>query len=215
MNKSATLVITISRQFGSGGSYIGQQLAKKLNIYFADREILRKAAERFSVLEEELVSRDEKTVSLWRSFLEISTYGLGPDGYIPPQKVLPTSQEVFDTESEIIREIVREHSAVIIGRCGFHILRNHSNAIKILLHADIPYRSKRIQELQNISEFEALELIDKIDEERARYIKTFTGEDWTNARLFDLSIDTGQLGPDSSIQLILNYVKLKSEMRSE
>jgi cytidylate kinase len=210
MEKSAPLVITISRQFGSGGSYIGQQLAKKLNIYYADREILRKAAERLSVVEEELYTREEKTQSLWKYFAEISTSGLGSDGYAPPKNILPTAQELFITESEIIQEIAKERSAVIIGRCGFHILREHTNIVKVYLHANISFRIKRIRELHKISDFEAQELIKKNDKERNQYIKTFTETDWTDARKFDLCVDTSEIGTDKSVELILNYVRYKS-----
>ncbi len=207
MNKSASLVITISRQFGCGGSYIGQQLAKKLNIYYADREILSKAAEQLSVLEEELYSRDEKAQSLWRSFLEVSTYGLGSDGYIPPQMTLPTAHELFKTESEIIQDIAKERSAVIIGRCGFHILKKHPNLVKLFLHADMSFRSKRVSELHKVSEEDALEMITKSDKERAQYINTFSGKNWTDLTLYDLSVDTGKIGVDNSVELILNYLR--------
>jgi CMP/dCMP kinase len=210
MEKSAPLVITISRQFGSGGSYIGQQLAKKLNVYYADREILRKAAERLSVLEEELYTREEKTQSLWKYFAEISTSGLGSDGYAPLKNILPTAQELYLTESEIIQEIAKERSAVIIGRCGFHVLREHANIVKVYLHSDIHFRINRIKELHKISEFDALELIKKNDKERATYIKTFTENNWTDAKQFDLCIDTSKIGADNSVNMILNYVKYKS-----
>lgn len=207
MNQSKPFVITISRQFGSGGAFIGQQLAKKLNIYYADHEIISKAAEQFSVSEGDLNSRDEKLQSFWDNFKHVQAMNL--DIYLPPKAIIPTTHQLFEVESEIIRHIANERSAVIIGRCGFHILREHSNLISIFLLSDIAFRSKRIQELYNVSKQTAMEMVVQNDKERARYIETFTGKKWTDARLFDLSVDTSKIGIDKSVELILNYIEAR------
>ena len=205
MKQTTPFVITISRQLGSGGAYIGQQLAKKLNIYYADREILSKAAKQLAVLEEDLESRDEKLLSFWKSFLHIN--GFATDYHLPPQMNFPFDREIYDAEADIIEHIAKERSSVIIGRCGFHILREYSNRVSIFLHADISFRSKRVQELYNVSEKAAMEMIARNDKERANYIDTFTGKNWTDARQFDLSLDTSKIGIDKSVELILNYLE--------
>ncbi len=135
MKQTRPLVITISRQFGSGGAYIGQQLAKKLKIFYADREIVARAAKQLSLLENTLDSRDEKVLSFWQSFLRFGTFA--PDVYIPQRIEEPTDYELFKVESGIIERIVKEHSAVIIGRCGFHIFRDYPNHVSLFLHADM------------------------------------------------------------------------------
>ena len=205
MKQTNPLIITISRQLGSGGAYIGQQLAKKLNIYYADREILQEAAKQLAVLEEDLESRDEKLLSFWRSFLHIN--GFATEYHLPPQMNFPFDREIFEAEAKIIEHISRERSAVIIGRCGFHILREYSNRVSIFLHADVSFRSKRVQELYNVHEKTALEMIAINDKERAHYIETFTGKRWTDAMQFDLTLDTGKIGFDKSAALILNYLE--------
>jgi len=206
MKQTTPFVITISRQLGSGGAYIGQQLAKKLDIYYADREILSRAAKQLAVLEEDLESRDEKLLSFWKSFFHID--GFATDYHLPPKMNFPFDREIYDTEAAIIKHIADERSAVIIGRCGFHILREYSNHVSLFLHADISFRSKRVQELYNVPEKNALEMIAQNDKERAQYIDTFTGKKWTDARHFNLSLDTGKLGADKSVALILNYLDL-------
>ena len=143
MKKTSPFVITISRQLGSGGAYIGQQLAKNLNIFYADREIIGQAAKQLSVLNEDLESRDEKILSFWQSF--IRSFAIAPDVYVPPQIIAPTDRGLFKTESEIIARIAKERSAVIIGRCGSYILREHPNHVSIFLHGDITFRKGRIQ----------------------------------------------------------------------
>jgi len=205
MRKPAPFVITISRQLGSGGAYVGKQLAKILNVFYADREIICQAAKQFSVLEEDLESRDEKILSFWQSFIQ--SFAIAPGVYIPPQIMVPTERELFETESEIIRRIAKERSAVIIGRCGSYILREHPHRISIFLHGDITFRKSRIQKLYNISEKVAEEMIAKSDKERAHYNHTFTGKEWTDARQYNLSIDTSKIGVDKSIEVILKYLE--------
>jgi len=205
MKQTLPLAITISRQLGSGGAYIGQKLASELNIYYADQEILSRAAKQLSVLEEDLNLREEKLLSFWRSFFHID--GFSPEAYIPPKMNFPFDRELFEAEAEVIKHIAEEQSSVIIGRCGYFVLREHTNRVSIFLHADIAFRSKRIQELYHVSEKVALEMIAKNDRERTNYIDTFTGNKWTDARQFDLSIDTGKIGVDKSVDLIISYLK--------
>jgi cytidylate kinase len=207
MKKTLPFVITISRQLGSGGTYVGQQLAKNLNIFYADREIIRQAAKKLSILEEALESRDGKIISFWQSFFNLCTFAADP--YIPPQSIMePTDRELFKVEAEIIERIAKERSAVIIGRCGYHILCEHPSHINIFLHGDIAFRIGRIQKLYNVSEEVAGKMIFQNDKERAYYNYKFTGKEWTDARQFDLSIDTCKIGLDESVELILKYLAL-------
>jgi cytidylate kinase len=205
MQHTTPLVITISRQLGCGGSFIGQQLAKKLNIVYADRDIIGHVAQKFSILEKEVVSRDEKIISLWQSFLQSITRG--PDAYIPRQPVAPTDRELFEAETEIIERLATERSVVIMGRCGCHILREHPNHFSIYLHANVAFRTERVQQLYNVSEDGALRMIVENDKRRALYYHTFTSKEWTDARQYDLCLDTGKIGIDSSLSIILKYLE--------
>jgi len=206
MKTSSHLVITISRQQGSGGAYIGQKLAKKLKICYADREIIRQAAEKLAVSEEELKTRDEKTQTWWEYVLESSRYA--PEIYVPPvQKFAPTDLELFTTESEIIKHIAKKGSAVIIGRCGFHILQGHPHCVRVFLHADYDFRINRIKELYNLSKKDAIDMIEQYDRKRALYIKKFTKVDWTESTQYDLCVNSGKIGLDKTVDLIASYVK--------
>jgi cytidylate kinase len=201
MKLNSPFVITINRQLGSGGAYVGQQLAKKLNIFYADREIINMAAKKFSLLEDDLASREEKSTTFWQSFVE--SYACAPDVYIPPQIVIPTERELFNVEAEIIEHIAQERSAVVIGRCGVHVLASHPNRFSIFLHASDDFRKDRIQKLYEVNEAKAEKMIEKSDKERSAYFNTFTGEKWTDLREYDLSIDTSKIGLDESVDLIL------------
>jgi len=208
MEKATKFSITISRQLGSGGAYIGQQLAKQLDIFYADREIIDRVARQYAVLEEDVASNDEKIISFWESFLQFNT--ISTDLYVPPKLQSPTDKELFQAEAEIIEHIVEERSAVIIGRCGSYILRDNPNSVKVFLHADTASRIKRIQGLYQVSENTAGSMIDQSDKDRARYCRIVTNKewDWNDSRNYDLSIDTGKVGVDKCVELIQDYLKL-------
>jgi CMP/dCMP kinase len=207
MIQNPPFVIAISRELGSGGAHVGQQLAKKMNILYVDHEIIRQAAKQLSVLEEDLESREEKLSSFWKSFLESYKFGT-PDVFIPSKINIPTSRELFKVETKIIEHIAKERSAVIIGRCGSYVLREHPNHVSIFLHSDVAFRKDRIQKLCNVSEEVAGKMIAQSDKERALYHYTFTGKEWTDARRYDISIDTSKIGLDKSVELILKYLEL-------
>lgn len=206
MKNTSPLAITISRQLGCGGAYVGQQLAKKLNVFYADREIISQAAKQFSVLEEDLTSRDEKKLSFWQSFLR--AYAVAPDAYVEPRILPPSDHELFKTESEIISRIAKERSAVIIGRCGSYILRDHPNHISIFLHGNRTYRKSQIQKRYAVSEEAARKMIAQSDKERALYHRTVTGHEWVDARRYDISIDTSKIDFAKSTELIMKYLEL-------
>ena len=208
MEKTTNFLLTISRQLGSGGAHIGQELAKRLDLFYADREIINQAAKQLSVVEEDLESREEKKVSFWQSFLQSYTFNT-LDTYIPPEIIIPTDLEVFNAEKAVIERIAKEKSAVIIGRCGSYILRDHPNHLKVFFHSDIDFRKDRVQRGYNITEKEAEKMIVNNDVERSRYFHTYTGEVWTDTRQYDLSINTSKIGLDKSVELIAKYLESK------
>jgi CMP/dCMP kinase len=191
MRHDAPYVITVSRQIGSGGAYIGQRLATRLGISYIDREIVQQTAQRLNISKNTLLSRDERVTTLWRSLLKPSVYST-PQAYVPHS--LPTDEEIYQAESDIILDIAKQTSAVIIGRGGHHVLRTHHRHLSIFLHADIAFRQQRIQELYQISSVRALEIIHSSDESRASYLRALTGGDWADASKYHICLDTSILG---------------------
>ncbi|MEE9936283.1 MAG: cytidylate kinase-like family protein [Deltaproteobacteria bacterium] len=205
MKDSSPFVVTISRQLGCGGAYVGQQLARRLNIFYADREIIDEAAKRFSVLEEDLKSREEKKLSFWQSF--IRSYAVTPDAYVPPRILPPSDRELFQAESDIILRIAGEREAVIIGRCSDYILRDHPNHVSVFLHADAAFRRARLEKLYGVSAEAAEKMIVQSDRERTLYHRAATGREWTDVRRYDISLSTGKTGVDRTVDLLLNYIR--------
>jgi Cytidylate kinase len=207
MKQITPFIITISRQIGSGGACIGQKLADKLSIFYADREIIRNAAQALSVKEEDVDFRDEKAPSFWESVFQNSAYV--PEAYVAQKVMPPTDRELFDAETDVIRHIAKEKPAVIIGRCGFHILKGYPGLVNIYLHANADFRSERIQKLYQVSKAEADKIIVQTDKSRRSYCKTYTEKEWNDANNYDLSIDTGQIGLDKAVEVIIEYLKIK------
>jgi cytidylate kinase len=202
MNSALPYVITISRQLGSGGAYLGQRLAARLNMLYVDHQIVCQAAQEMKVPEQDMVFRHEKVTSRWQLLLQ--TMGHTSDAvYAPPPIDTFTDKALYSTESEIITRIAGERSAVIVGRGGYYVLRNHPGCLHVFLHANMGFRQQRVQELYHVPPGEALKLINSIDRERAGYLRTLTGHDWLDARQYHLCLDTGAVGLEKTEELII------------
>jgi CMP/dCMP kinase len=206
MSQAAPLVITVSRQLGAGGARLGQWLAGKLNILYVDREILARAAQQLEVTEKDLEHRDEAVTPLWQSLLLSSDY-VTPGVFEPAPISMPTDQELFRVESEIISWIAGERSAVIMGRCGSYVLRNHSRHVSVFLHADQTVRMQRVKEAAHLSDEEALKLVISIDKARTHYFRKFTGQDWVDSRQYHICLDTGRISLEKACEIVLSYIQ--------
>ena len=208
MTKTSPCVITISRQLGSGGAYLGQRLAQCLKFSYLDHEILHQAAEELKIPVEHLAVRDEKVTSNWQSVLQSFAYA-NSWTYAPPSLDILNDKDLYNVESDIITRITNQCSAVIVGRGGHYVLRNHPRCLNIFLHADIKFRQQRVEQVYNVSGQKALKLMNSVDQERARYLKALTGLDWLDARQYHLSLDTGILGMEKSEAIILETFHIR------
>ncbi len=208
MKRTDPFVITVSRQFACGGSYIGQQLAKRLGVFYADRAIIRGAADKLSVKDKTVAEREEAVPGFWSSFVNATC--IYPDIYVPPVMLGPTDYELFMAESEVIRRLAAERAAVIIGRLAFHVLRDHPARISVYLYANADFRAERYAKNYNVALEEAHKAVAKYDRQRKHYCKTFAGVDPADARNYDLAIDTARIGSlDKAVDLILSYLQLR------
>ncbi len=202
---SNNLVITIGREFGSGGKYIGQELARRLNINCYDNELVSKVAQNFNIDLETLQSVDEKQKSsFWYGFA--TNYVFSND----QSKVLPVSPEdsLFLKQSKIIEDLYNSESCVLIGRCADYILKDKPNVIKIFVYSsDMQFKILRKVKFENYLEDEAKTKIIKTDKERADYYKHFTSQTWGDKYNYDICIDTSKLGIEKSVDLIEDYIK--------
>lgn len=199
-------IITISRQLGAGGSFLGQQVSASLGFPYADREIVNLAAQTFHVSEELGESMDEKMTPLWQSLLQVFECGSPVSTYCPPPIPSPSDSAFHEAESEVIRSIARNGSAVIVGRGGFYVLRDYPLHLRVFLHADMHFRLRRVCEVYGMPARTAEEVIKRNDREREHYIRHLTGADWTDATQYDLCLDTSTMELQWCEQIIVDSV---------
>ncbi len=206
MNREDQFVITISRQFGTGGHEIGAELARRLNVKLLDKQIINEVAKRNHVVEEAMEKiearnplwRDDFT-NFYRNYMSKAEY----DGTEHDQ----TSRDLFKAQAEAIRQIAAEESCVIVGRCGFHIFENHPNALKIFIHSSEDCRKRRIAEKYGLDLRDAAAMVVDNDYSRELYTKTFTGKDWTDARNYDISIDVRKFGINGAVDFLMKCIE--------
>jgi cytidylate kinase len=202
------MVLTISRQLGSGGSYIGQAMANRFRMRYADRDILQQAAAAAGLQEGDLASSEEKASGFWESVLRSFSMGAPDAPFAPPALPPIDTADLFKLESLIIREIADRFDAVIVGRAGFHVLAGRPNVTHIMVRAARPFRVRRAMEVYGIEdEKEAEERVDSSDRQRAQFIKTFTGRNWDDASMFDLCICTSSVGLEGATEIVASLVE--------
>lgn len=207
--------ITIARKMGSGGSQIGQLIAAKLSLKYIDREVLHRVAQELGYQEEELAARAEKVSSFWSRLFQGLTLGPPEIHYAPPPLRAFTDRQLFEKQTEILREIAKENDCVIVGWGGCHVLPRHRCKFNIFCHAPLNFRLKRVMKVYKLkTEEEAREIILESDETRKRYILEMTGKDWACADNYHLSLDTSLLSMEDNAELIIELLKREGIVKS-
>lgn len=202
--------ITISRQMGAGGSYIGQVIATHLGFKYVDREVLHLAAEEFGCDDEAVASRAERISSFWEKILGGLTFGAPDAHYNPPPLRTFSDQELFDKQTEILRRIASKHNCIVIGWAGVYVLPPHPAMFNIFCHAPLSFRTRRVMELYKEMDLsKARALIQESDEMREKYFAEMTNHEWTCAKNYHLSIDTSLFPLDDIAHTIMTIMKRK------
>lgn len=197
-------IITIGRQFGSGGHEIGVKLAEKYGIPCYDKDLLARAAKESGFCEEMIKNHDERPTNSFLYNLVMDTYSMGysTGAYVD----MPIGQRVFLAQFDTIKEVAKEGSCVIIGRCADYALSEYKNCINFFIHADMDERIKRIMAKHEVSEKEAKDMIAKKDKQRASYYNYYSNKKWGQASSYHLSIDSGVLGLDGTVELMKTFI---------
>lgn len=203
-------IITISREYGSGGSDIAKLLSKRLNIALYDKNLLTRIAKESGFAESILKMNDEKANHsfLYSLFLDTQSMKYFGAGY----SEMPMNQKLFLAQYDTIKKIAEEESCVFVGRCADYVLKNHPNKMSLFIHAsNEDDKIKRISERKEISSKEALELAKRKDKDRSSYYNYYTEKKWGQANEYDLCLDTSKLSIDNCVNLILEYIHLKDK----
>lgn len=185
------IIITIGRENGSGGRYVGELLAKKLGIKCYNDELLIETAKKYNLDLSHLKKTDEKTP------YNFVFYG----GQTVPS-------ELFQKEANFIKELASKESCIIIGRCSNYILSDFENVINVFIHAPLGSRIERYANRNGVDVIKAEKIITKEDKERANYYNFYTSQIWGEANSYNLSIDTSKTGIDGAVKLIEDYIKI-------
>lgn len=211
MNKNEKFVITINRELGSGGRTVGQKLAEKLGVQFYDKAVIKGLQEKFHLTVEEIEKLKGRRHDWWAEFKYqlLNPSAKSTNLYLPRtdyEAQQPDTDAVFKAETEILNGIIADESCVVAGRSGFYIFRNHPNCLSILIQASIPFRIERLMRKQHLTEEEARDTIDKIDNMRENYVKKYTGTSRYDTRNYNLVITADHKSEDEIVDLILKYI---------
>ena len=195
-------IITISRQYGSGGREIGKKLAEELEIPFYDKELLSRAAKDSGICEELFENHDEKPTNSFLYSLVMDTYSFG---YTSSSFTdMPINQKIFLAQFNAIKAIANEGPCVIVGRCADYALEEYSNCISVYIHSSMKNRIRRIAQKYDLTDAKAKDRITKTDKKRASYYNYYSNKKWGDASSYHMCLDSGRFGIDGCIAMIKN-----------
>ncbi|MGE5609278.1 MAG: AAA family ATPase [Bacillota bacterium] len=209
MGTKPFVAIAISRLLGAGGATLGQRLAKRLGYAYLDRAILQRVADQIGINDADLSRWDEHVCRFWERLADV--FALGPPDAIystpPPASTRIQDQQLFQLESRVIREAAFQRNVVVIGRGGFWVLRDHPGLVSVFLHAPPWTRIAAVMRTYKLrDEREAKEMIDRVDDDRRRFIQTMTGQTPGDGRCYHLCIDTHRAGLDLAEEMVVSLV---------
>ena len=199
-------IITIGRQYGSGGREIGRKLADSYGIPFYDKELLKIAAKESGICEEMFEDYDEKPTTSFLYSLVMDPYSFGFHG---GSFEIPLSQKVFLAAFDAIRKIAGQGPFVIVGRCADYALKDLDNTLNLFIQAPFAFKHDRIRDEYHIPEEKIRNYAEHVDKQRASYYNYYTSRKWGDATTYDLCLDSSYLGIDGTVELIRQAVALK------
>ena len=198
-------VITIGRQFGSGGREIGEKVAEYFGIKCYDKELLSRAAKESGFCEEMIENHDERPTNSFLYNLVMDTYSFG---YNASSFVdMPISHKVFLAQFDTIKKVADEGACVIVRRCADYALAEYKNVLNIFIYSDEDSKTKRIMEKYNLSEVKAKDMCVKKDKQRQSYYNYYSSKKWGRADSYDLCINSSVLGVEGTVKLIAQYIE--------
>ena len=200
-------IITIGRQFGSAGREIGEKVAEHFGIKWYDKDLLARVAKESGFCQEMVQQHDERPTNSFLYNLVMDTYSFG---YNASSFVdMPISQKVFLAQFDTIKKIAQEGPCVIIGRCADYALSDFQNVINVFIHADEPTRIKRIMHrfADITTEQKARDMMNKKDKQRQSYYNYYSSKKWGRADSYDLTINSGLLGVEGTVNLLVQAVE--------
>ncbi len=204
-----SLVITIGRQFGSGGRDVGERIAEYFNIPFYDKELVEMAAQKSNISKEALKEVDEHATNSFLYSLASGNYSMRGIN-APIYYEMPINDKLFIAQAEVIKEVAKKGSCVIVGRCADYVLENEDvDILNVFIFGSVDYRAKRVMEALELPQSKARDKVIKTDKQRRTYYDYYTSRDWGVMSNYDLCVNTETVGISGAANLIINHVKNK------
>ena len=191
---NSKVIIALSREYGSGGRYIGKLIAQKLGIKLYDKEFIMKLAEETGLSEEYIQENEQKR----------DTLAVLNNGYYSEAN---NSDELFIKESEFIKDVADKEACVIVGRCADYILKDRKNVLKVFIYSDMEDKINRAVKYYNMDRNKAEKEISKIDKLRGNHYRYYTGKDWKDYSNYDICINSDKIGVEKAADLIIEMSK--------
>ena len=202
---AANTIVTIARQYGSGGREIGLRLAEKMGVKCYDKELLDRAAKDSGICQELFEHHDEKPTNSFLYSLVMDTYSFG---YNASSFVdMPISHKVFLAQFDTIKKVAAEGPCVIVGRCADYALHDFKNCIRLFIYADEEAKVKRVMERYSLTEEKAKDMMAKKDKQRQSYYNYYSSKKWGRADSYDFCLNSSVLGVDGTVKLIVQIVE--------
>ena len=203
------IVVTIARQYGSGGKTVGEMYAKELGIPCYGMNLLKMASEESGINEQLFMQFDEKLRS---NLLLRMTTDLYDGKVIPPgHKDFVSAKNLFNWQAEVIKRLAKSETCVIIGRAADFVLKDYPNVVSVFVHASPEFNLARAMERNSMTTAEMEKFIASTDKYRSDFYKLYTGREWTDARNYDLCLNSGKLGFEKCVEEIKAYIKVRFE----
>lgn len=199
-------IITVARQFGSGGKEIAKALADELGIDFYDKELISMAAKESGMSPEVFEKIDEQATNSLLYSLSMGLYNFG-NGF-SAMGDLPVNDKLYIIQHKMIKKLADKGPCVILGRCGDYVLKDYDNVVSIFINADMDYRKEHAVKYHNVDPRRAEQVVNKADKNRANYYSFYSGQKWGQAQNYDLCINSGRMTRDDAVSVIKTYVSL-------
>ncbi len=195
------IVITIARQYGSGGREIGEKVAEMLGIPIFDKQLITDAAAKGNLNEEVIKKTDESAANSLLYTLAMGSNVVGTSMHFGYK--MPINDKLFILQSEVIKSYAKEGSCIIIGRCSDYVLREEENVFRLFIYGDLEHRKERVQSRHpELKSSQIIDVINKTDKRRASYYNFYTGNKWGRYDNYDMAINSSTLGIDETAELI-------------
>ena len=202
-------VITIARQYGSGGRTIGEMLADRLGIHFYDKELMKLASEDSGINERLFNTADEKVKQSVFSKMFKTEKAYTGEVISPESGGFISDDNLFNYQAKVVKELAERENCVIVGRCADYVLKDYDHVLSVFIHGPKDFCMQEAAKKINLTGKELERFIAKTDKERADYYKYYTGREWTDARNYDLCLDSSKLGFERCVDEIIAYMNVR------